>query len=257
MSAAGLTAADLRARAGKLASSTTGTSRVWALTLVLVSVGVVLAAIEWPAGRPADSPPGISVPWWLLAAIFYVTEAKVVHLHIGRSAHSFSMSELPVVYGLFFFSPAEYIVARLLGAGLALVISRRQRSVKLAFNLAQFLLCSVVTLGIVHLLDPISTTFAERDWAIAFIATSAENAVGVLAVIAAISLAEGVAQANRIPRMFLMGSVVSLTNTSLALLMITVLFDRGGVHRLSRLRLGAPAARRPGDAVRVHADPAA
>src|SRR6266508_4919470 len=70
---------DLRARAGKLASSTTGTSRVWALTLVLAAVGVVLAAIEWPAGRPADSPPGISVPWWLLAAIFYVTEAKVVH----------------------------------------------------------------------------------------------------------------------------------------------------------------------------------
>jgi len=221
-----LTAADLRARAGKLASSTTGTARVWALAILFAAAGVVLAAIEWPGGRPATPPAGIDLPWWALAAIFYVTEAKVVHLHIGRSAHSFSMSELPVVYGLFFFTPAEYIVARLLGAGLALVIARRQRSVKLAFNLAQFLLCSVVTLGIVHLLDPGSTMFGERDWAIAFIATSAENAVGVLAVIAAISLAEGVAQHSRIPRMFLMGSVVSLTNTSLALLMITVLFVR-------------------------------
>jgi diguanylate cyclase (GGDEF)-like protein len=134
------------------------------------------------------------------------------------------MSELPVVYGLFFFSPAEYIVARLLGAGLALVIARKQRSVKLAFNLAQFLLCSVVTLGIVHVLD-VSGAFGPADWATAFIATSAENAVGVLAVIAAISLAEGVAQHGRIPRMFVMGSVVSLTNTSLALLVITVLKD--------------------------------
>jgi diguanylate cyclase (GGDEF)-like protein len=221
VSAAGLTAADLRARAGKFASSTTGTSRVWALALVLTAVAVVLAAIELPALRPANPP--VELPWWALAAIFYVTEAKVVHLHIGRSAHSFSMSELPVVYGLFFFSPAEYILARLVGAGLALVISRRQRSVKLAFNLAQFLLCSVVTLGIVHLLDLPTLDFAPRDWATALIATSAENAVGVLAVIAAISLAEGVAQHGRIPRMFLMGSVVSLTNTSLALLVITVL----------------------------------
>jgi diguanylate cyclase (GGDEF)-like protein len=224
MSAAGLTAADLRARAGKLASATTGTSRVWALALVLAAVGVALAVIEWPGGRAAAPPTGIDLPWWGLAAIFYVTEAKVVHLHIGRSAHSFSMSELPVVYGLFFFSPAEYIAARLLGAGLALIIARKQRSVKLAFNLAQFLLCSVVTLGIVHLLD-VGGDFGPADWATAFIATSAENAVGVLAVIAAISLAEGVAQHGRIPRMFVMGSVVSLTNTSLALLVITVLKD--------------------------------
>ena len=91
------------------------------------------------------------MPWIVLAAVFFLTEAKVVHLHIGRSAHSFSMSEIPVVYGVFFFAPAEYIVARLLGAGLALVLSRRQRSVKLGFNLAQFLLCSVVTVGVVQI----------------------------------------------------------------------------------------------------------
>ncbi len=216
-----MAATDLRAQAGKLAASTTGTARVWALTLLVMVAAVVVAAIEWPAGRPAQPP--IELPLWVLAVLFYITEAKVVNLHIGRSAHSFSMSELPVVYGLFFFSPAEYILARLAGAGLALVISRRQRSVKLAFNLAQFLLCSVVALGIVHLFDLGQTDFGPRDWATAFLATSAENVVGVLAVIAAISLAEGVAQHGRIPRMFLMGSVVSLTNTSLALLVITVL----------------------------------
>jgi diguanylate cyclase (GGDEF)-like protein len=48
--------------------------------------------------------------------------------------------------------------------------------------------------------------------------------VGVFAVTAAISLAEGTPQHARVPRMLLMGAVVSLTNTSLALLVITVLF---------------------------------
>ena len=62
-----------------------------------------------------------------------------------------------------------------------------------------------------------------RDWITAFLATAAENVVGVFAVTAAISLAEGALQLDRIPRMLGMGAVVSLTNTSLALLMITLL----------------------------------
>ena len=206
----------------RLVASTTGTARVWALTGVLAAIALAIAAVELPAGPPAQAP--VALPWWLLAAVFYVTEAKVVHLHIGRSAHSFSMSEIPVVYGIFFFAPGQFIVARLIGAGLALVINRRQRSVKLAFNLAQFLLCSVVTVGVVQLLVGVTASFGPRDWPTAFLATSAENMVGVFAVTAAISLAEGAPQHARIPRMLMMGEVVSLTNTSLALLVITVLF---------------------------------
>jgi diguanylate cyclase (GGDEF)-like protein len=206
----------------KLGSSTTGTVRVWALTVVLGLVSVILASVEARAGQPF--PPPVAIPWWLLAGIFFLTEAKVVHLHIGRSAHSFSMSEIPLVYGLFFFRPAEFIVARLIGAGLALVISRRQRSVKLGFNLAQFLLCSVVAVGVVQLLVGAGTAFGPLEWPTAFLASSAENMVGVFAVTAAISLAEGAPQHARVPRMLLMGAVVSLTNTSLALLVITVLF---------------------------------
>ncbi|HEX4898130.1 MAG TPA: EAL domain-containing protein [Candidatus Limnocylindrales bacterium] len=211
----------IRLRVGRLARLTTGTSRVWALAALLTAAAALLAGMELGDGRPADPPLGI--PLWLLAALFYVTEARVVHLHLGRSAHSFSMSEIPVVYGIFFFTPGDFILARLIGAGLALVISRRQRSVKLAFNVAQFFLCSVVTLGIVHVLDSAGPAFGPRDWLTAFLATAAENVVGVFAVTAAISLAEGALQLDRIPRMLGMGAVVSLTNTSLALLLITVL----------------------------------
>jgi diguanylate cyclase (GGDEF)-like protein len=207
----------------RLTSSTASSTRVWALSIVLIALAAAIATAELPAGAPARAP--IAIPWWTLALLFYVTEAKVVHLHIGRSAHSFSMSEIPVVYGIFFYAPAEFIAARLIGAGAALIISRRQRSAKLGFNLAQFLLCSVVTVGIVQaLVGGSGADFGPRDWPAAFLATAAENAVGVLAVTAVISLAEGASQHARIPRMLLMGAIVSLTNTSLALLLITVLF---------------------------------
>jgi len=224
----------LRGAVRKLGAATTGTTRVWALTVLLTAVALALASLELPSGAPFKAP--VALPWWLLAGVFYLTEAKVVHLHIGRSAHSFSMSEIPVVYGIFFFAPGEFIVARLIGAALALVIGRRQRSVKLGFNLAQFLLCSVVALGVVQLFAATGTAFGPRDWPTAFLATSAENMLGVFAVTAAISLAEGAPQHARIPRMLLMGAVVSLTNTSLALLVVTVLF----VEPAAALLFGVP-----------------
>ena len=92
--------------ARRLAASTTGTSRVWALTLVLTAVALAVATLVLPAAAPAVAP--IEFPWWVLAAVFYLAEAEVIHLHIGRSAHSFSMSEIPLVYGIFFFRPADF-----------------------------------------------------------------------------------------------------------------------------------------------------
>src|SRR5207244_6797149 len=149
------------------------------LTIVLTAVALWIATTELPAGAPATPP--LALPWWLLAVLFYVTEARVVHLHIGRSAHSFSMSEIPVVYGIFFFSPGQFIAARLIGAGTALILSRRQRSAKLGFNLAQFLLCSVLTVAVVHLLVGVRATFGPRYWPAALLATAAENRLALLA----------------------------------------------------------------------------
>ena len=223
----------VRSRLGR----TTGTSRVWALAILLTAGAAVGAALELGDGQPAKAP--LDLPLWLLAILFYVAEARVVHLHIGRSAHSFSMSEIPVVYGIFFFPAGDYLLARLIGAGLALVISRRQRSVKLAFNVAQFFLCSVVTLGIVQVLDAAGPAFGPRDWITAFLATAAENVIGVFAVTAAISLAEGALQLDRIPRMLGMGAVVSLTNTSLALLVITILLVQPSAAVLFAVPIGA------------------
>ena len=76
---------------------------VWLLAGVALATAVFLwVAYVTPLARLPGT--GVHLPWWILAGLFYLTEARVVHLHIGRSAHSFSMSEIPVVYGIFFFS---------------------------------------------------------------------------------------------------------------------------------------------------------
>ena len=45
------------------------------------------------------------LPWWGLALGFLAAERCVVHLHFRRSAHSFSLGDLPLVFGLLFATP--------------------------------------------------------------------------------------------------------------------------------------------------------
>jgi diguanylate cyclase (GGDEF)-like protein len=198
-----------------------GTQRVLALAAVLYAGATILLVSEVPRHAIGTLP--FPAPWPLLAVAFYVVETRVVHLHIGRSAHSFSMAEIPLLFGLFFFDPLTFIVARMLGGGAALAIARRQRAVKLAFNLSQFLLASVVAVGVVHLLAGEGGAIGPRQWLAAYLATVAENVVAVVAIAAAISLADGQAQLLRVPQMLRAGLLVSLTNASLALLLIVVL----------------------------------
>ena len=199
----------------------TGTQRVGILTIVLVVSALVISVLELPRGAPRSLP--FPVPWPLVALAFFIVEARVVHLHIGRSAHSFSMAEIPILFGLFFLEPMSFIIARMLGGGFALAFVRRQRSVKLAFNLAQFLFGSVVAIGIIHVLAAGRTGFGPLEWGAAYLATTAENLVSVSAIATAISLAEGKAQLHRIPEMLRTGLFIALANASLALLAIVVL----------------------------------
>src|SRR4051812_7226485 len=78
----------------------TGGGRVWILNLVL---SVLAATFYFGKVRylPALHGP-FHVPWWALAIMFYLAEVYVVHLQIRRDAHSFSLSELPIVLGLYF-----------------------------------------------------------------------------------------------------------------------------------------------------------
>jgi diguanylate cyclase (GGDEF)-like protein len=210
-----------RSRAAAVTVRTTASTRVWLLTgtlaIAMVALGLVL-----PTRPPVSLP--FAVPWWLVAVLFFIVEARVVHLHIGRSAHSFSMSELPLVPGLFVLAPVELVVARVVGSGLALLTLRRQRSAKLAFNVVQFGLATTAAVLVISLAAAADHGFGPLLWLGVYAAMLTENLVGVLCVSTAISLAEGTPQYRRIPEMLRIGIIVSMTNTSLALMALTVLW---------------------------------
>jgi diguanylate cyclase (GGDEF)-like protein len=213
--------APSRGRAGrKISSGLSGAGRVWILNFVIATSAV---ALYFGVVRHLDELKGFDVPFWMMVVAFFVVEVFVVHLEFRRNAHSVALGEIPLVMGLFFSTPGELVMAQLIGAGLALIIHRRQSPLKLVFNLSHFCLetCMAVIVfrEIAYLYDPLSPAGLLGT----FLATGLASVVGVLMVFAAISLSEGRAQFDNLPQAVGLGMIVTTANTSIGLIGVTIL----------------------------------
>ena len=207
--------AAARSRSAAIGHRITPTARVWAFIALLAAAGVALFAgvVRW-----LPNPEGpLLLPFWVVAIAFYVIEIKVVHLHFRRGAHSFSLSEVPLVVGFFFASPGDVVLAHVLAGGAALYVHRRQPLMKLAFNVATFALGTGISVAVFHALAP-GATFGTVECAAAIIAVLASNVFGMLSVNTVISLSEGRPRYEKLRQIALMSTVVAVTNVSVALL---------------------------------------
>ena len=165
-----------------------GPTRVW----LFIAAVVALSAEVWVPILAHGGPPaagGISIPWWELAVAFYLAEVFVVHLQFRKQAHTLSLTEIGLVLGLFFASPANLLAAQLAGAAVALSVHRRQRPIKLAFNLAQMPLCTGIAL-LVFRSFPHESAESVQTWAVVLLAVAIAHTVGVGLVSAVIGVAE-------------------------------------------------------------------
>jgi signal transduction histidine kinase len=196
-----------------------GSARVWALNGVLIAAAVAVVAGPLRAVRPFHT--GLGVSWLIVAAGFAAAEAFVVHLPFRHESESFSLSEIPLVVGLFYVSPIGLVAAQVIGAGLALGLKRRQPAIKLVFNLGHMALeAGVAVLVFRSIATPGLSSFAVTA---TFAATLVTIAIGVCAVVLAISLSEGEFRVEMFRRVLGLGWIVSMTNTSLGLLGVEVL----------------------------------
>jgi diguanylate cyclase (GGDEF)-like protein len=196
--------------------------RVWLFNICLGAAAVIgsLAIV----GSLQPVPSSVHLPWALLAVAFLAAETKVIVVHFRRETHSFSLSEIPAVVGLFFLTPAEYVLAVLVGSGVAFLLTARQSAVKVAFNLSNFALVALVQLVVFHAVGSFTGAPGPRDWVAAFAATLAACVVGVITIASAISLSGGAPQFQKLPEMLRFGGMVALANTSLALLAVSVMW---------------------------------
>src|SRR5215208_110026 len=188
---------------------------IWLLVALVAGTAVALYV-----GVVRDLPAytdGFHVPWWPLAVGFAATEVFVIHAHFRGSAHTLSLSELPLVVGLLLGAPQELVIAQVAGPILVLLFVRGSAPVKVAFNVAQFALTATLTVVVLHALMAAPAEIGPGVWTATFAAVAAGSFVAAALVLAAIALAEGALPSIEVLRMLGADLVVSLTNTSIGL----------------------------------------
>jgi diguanylate cyclase (GGDEF)-like protein len=221
-SAVGAEHARARIRVLNRFSRLTGAGRVWMLTGAIVAATIALYAGVIVNIEPLDTP--IRLSWWMLAALFYLTEIYVVHLEFRRDAHSFSLSEIPLVLGLFFATPSEFVLAQLLGAVVALGIHRRQSVLKLAFNTGHFCLEACVATIVFHEIVRFGEPLGTAGVLATFTPLVLTSFIAVIAIFFAISLSEGRLQLEKFGSVLGSGLIVTSTNTSIGLLGVWIIW---------------------------------
>ncbi len=87
-------------------------SRACTAGFLIAAAGVGLAGfLPQPFGEPGRS----TVSWVLLAVLFGIAEISVLHVQMRGGARTVSLSEAPLVLGLFFTAPPDLVLARLVG----------------------------------------------------------------------------------------------------------------------------------------------
>jgi diguanylate cyclase (GGDEF)-like protein len=87
----------------------------------------------------------------VFAAMYAFAELFVLHIQVKREAQTLALSEIPLVLALTFATPTQLVFGTLLGAAAAYVLHRRQRGLKLAYNMSLKAVDAVVTLLIYEL----------------------------------------------------------------------------------------------------------
>jgi diguanylate cyclase (GGDEF)-like protein len=186
------------------------------LSTGVLSAALLLAALVLlgPAlSGTSGGSEGLILTWWQLAPLFALAAGFVFHIEVNSEAHTFSVSEVPFVLALFFASPRDLIIARLLGEAVTLILYERQAAAKLALNLSLFTAESCLALTLFHAVIGSWSSSDPFAWIAALIAVGAAAVLGVAIVWTVIRWHGGQADAGQL---VLVAGITAICNTSLA-----------------------------------------
>ncbi|MDF1597967.1 MAG: EAL domain-containing protein [Acidimicrobiia bacterium] len=207
-----------------------GSMRVLLLTLA-VAVAALLVHLIVADWEPL--PDTTNLHWWLLVPAVYLSEITVVHFRGRRDAHSFSMSEIPLIFGLYFFAPGEMMLAVLIGSALVLSIHRRQPLLKLLFNVSQFTLVFGVAAIVFRLIIRLGDPLGPAGWAGGLLGALVSLIVAMGLVNLAIFLVSGSFRRPGLAEVVWLSTLATMMSASLALIAVTMAKLAPGMALLS------------------------
>ncbi|RZU31242.1 putative bifunctional diguanylate cyclase/phosphodiesterase [Blastococcus saxobsidens] len=194
------------------------------LLAVLMAAGA-FALVSGPLRGLDAAVPSHELPWWALAPLFTATELFRVHLPVRRESIAISFAEIPLVLGLAFCAPADYVAASVLGSAMGLAWHRRF-GLALPFNLALFALEAAVAQTVYHAVLAEGDATGGRGLAAALATIVVAHAVSSVALAAVIFITSGRFDGREIARTIMTALVAALANSSVGLLVVVLLVTR-------------------------------
>jgi diguanylate cyclase (GGDEF)-like protein len=190
--------------------------RIGLLVALVTGVAGALTVAVVP-GLPGPPAP-LHLPWAAWAAAFAVGEILVVHVQLQRDSHSLSLNDLLFVAGLYLISPTALVTAQVVGVGVALVLHRRQRGLKLAFNLAQHLLYGSLATTVFALLTHDTALSGAWDWVAALAAVAVSTLVSGVCIYGVMRISDASLRLAELPRMLALSLPFALGLAAVGLL---------------------------------------
>jgi len=214
-----------RASSGLRAAVRSPTTHVMLLVAVLLAGSAGL----WRAAHVESAGTGLApvVIWPVLAVLFALAEASVLHVQVRREAQAISLSEIPLVLGLFFAPPGHLILGRLVGSLVVLAVFRRQAVLKLVYNFAALLAGAVVALAVFHAVAGPVAGNDPRAWLAAYLAVVAAGALDAISTGLVVGLYERSLRITVWLRESLSGAPMSAAAGTIALVAVNALREDG------------------------------
>jgi diguanylate cyclase (GGDEF)-like protein len=160
--------------------------------IALLTAGITAAAVTLFVLVVVPLPPAptaLTLPWVLWAGMFAISEVLVVHVQWKRDSHTFSISDLVLAAGLVLADPAALVLAQVAGTATALVLHRKQRGLRLAFNSAQFGLAGCMAVIVFRSLAPVLGD--AFSWVAQLLAVGVATLVAALTIFVVMTITEG------------------------------------------------------------------
>lgn len=193
--------------------------RVWILVVAMYGIAVVPTAALARATPTRDE---LATGLVVLVAVA-ATERWSLTARIGQYSQRLTLSEIPLLVGLFTLPPVLLVTARVVGGWVALRILRRQEARKAAYNIGYLWLETLLALALLQGLDPTSVTDGIRSVPVTVGLAVLMTATGAMAMTGVLSALQGRLVVEGVPR-HLVESFPSSLATSAAALIGLVLF---------------------------------
>ena len=187
--------------------------------VALTSLLVALSGAVWvAAGLGHSARPFNPIVWAFVLLAYCASASSKLHIEVRRHTYSLSLSEIPLVVGLFWLPPWSILVAAVLAEATMLV--RRRTSVeRMLFNLG--LIIFVVCLAASVFAAAGGFAISDIDsWPAAYAATESEIVASALAVVLVITHVQGKPRAAQVWSLFGTAVVTAALTTTLALVIL-------------------------------------